>query len=79
MSTQSLSHVSYATPNSIIAVGAIFPILSIFAVILRFYTRYVQKAALLVDDWLTLPAMVSVIVTCPRTFALILFLRLLSC
>ncbi len=61
MSTHSLSHVSYATPNAILAVGAIFPILSVSAVILRFYTRYAQKAALLTDDWLTLPAMVGVI------------------
>ncbi|MCJ1312463.1 hypothetical protein MMC25_006137 [Agyrium rufum] len=48
-----------ASPASIIAVGAVFPVLCTIAVGLRFYTRHVQKARLMADDWLTIPTLVN--------------------
>ena len=47
------------TPESVVAVGAVFPALGIIVVALRFYTRYRQKARLMLDDWLTVPALVG--------------------
>ena len=58
-SVSSLSHVTYATPGSMIALGAAFPALGIVAVALRFYTRRIQKAPLKLDDWLTIPVLVG--------------------
>ena len=49
------------SPGTIIAVGTVFPALGIVFVALRFYTRYIQKARLMMDDYLTLPALVSII------------------
>ena len=59
MSSEFLSHVSFASPRALISVGVVFPALSLIAVTFRFYTRHVQKTSLLMDDWLTLPALVS--------------------
>lgn len=59
MSYMYFSHVSYATLSAIMAIGSTMPVLCIFAVALRFYTRLRQRAALMADDWLTLPALVS--------------------
>ncbi|KAI1169769.1 hypothetical protein F4777DRAFT_571930 [Nemania sp. FL0916] len=42
----------YASPRFVIAVGVVFPVLSIIAVALRFWARSAQKAPLLIDDWL---------------------------
>ena len=51
-------NVSYITPGAIIVVEAVFPVLSIVAVGLRFYARCLQKTRLLADDWLLVPALV---------------------
>lgn len=47
------------TPALVIAAGAVLPILGIFAVALRFYSRVSQKnTGLGIDDWLILAAIV---------------------
>lgn len=51
-------NVSYVTPGAIVGVAALFPVLSITFVGLRFYVRRVQKAKLLADDMLLVPALV---------------------
>ncbi|KAF4627950.1 hypothetical protein G7Y89_g10205 [Cudoniella acicularis] len=56
-----LSHVTFATERSIVALSASILVLATCAVALRFYVRRVQKAALLIDDWLTLPSLVMII------------------
>lgn len=42
---------SYVTPKSMMAVGAVFPSLGIIVVVLRFQARQMQKARLSTDDW----------------------------
>lgn len=49
---------SYPTAGEIIAAGTVLPILAIIAVILRFFVRSRQQAAVGLDDWLTIPALV---------------------
>lgn len=49
------------TPANVIAVGAIWPPVCAIAVALRFYTRHLQEARLSLDDWLTVPALVSIL------------------
>ena len=44
---------------NLIALGSIFLGLSVITVVLRFYARRRQKAPLQADDWLTVPALVS--------------------
>ena len=51
-------NVSYITPGAMIAVAVLFPVLSMVCVGLRVYTRCVQKASILADDWLLVPAVV---------------------
>ena len=58
-------NVSYITPGAVIVVAAVFPVLSIVAVGLRFYARWLQKIRLLADDWLLVPALVRTLH--PRT------------
>lgn len=50
--------VSYITPGALIGVAALFPVLSIASVGLRFYVRRIHGAKLLADDWLLVPALV---------------------
>ncbi|KAI1440008.1 hypothetical protein F5Y02DRAFT_32223 [Annulohypoxylon stygium] len=50
----------YATPADILAAAAALPALGIIVVILRFYTRLLQKGKLGIDDFLILPAVVLV-------------------
>lgn len=47
-------------PSYVLAAGAIFLILCPIVVGLRFYTRAIQKAKIGIDDWLILPALVSI-------------------
>lgn len=47
------------SPSNVIAAGAVWMPLCAFIVALRFYTRRVQGARLLLDDWLTIPALVG--------------------
>lgn len=44
-----------------IAVAVVFPVLGILSVGLRVYVRRVQKARILADDWLLLPALVGLL------------------
>jgi hypothetical protein len=44
------------SPANTIACGIIFPIAAGAVVVLRFYCRHIQRAKLLADDWLTIPA-----------------------
>ncbi|KUJ19154.1 uncharacterized protein LY89DRAFT_780163 [Mollisia scopiformis] len=53
--------VSYINERSMIVVGALFPTLSIIFVCLRFYVRQKQKAKILADDLLLLPALAIII------------------
>lgn len=55
-----------ATPNpgNVIAASVLLPVLCTVTVGLRFYTRYVQKSRVLLDDWLTLPALVCIPSAC---------------
>lgn len=48
------------TPANVIAAGAIWPSVCAVAVALRFYTRRLQGTTLLMDDWLTIPALVGI-------------------
>ena len=50
---------SFITPGEVLAAGIVLPILGIVFVGLRFYTRMLQKASFGIDDWLTVPALVS--------------------
>ncbi len=49
------------SPSNVIALGVVWPLLCAVVVALRFYTRRVQGARLLLDDWLTIPALVRVV------------------
>lgn len=51
-------------PSAMIAVGVVMPVLGIFTVALRFYTRHIMKNQIGVDDWLLIPALVSLSGTC---------------
>ena len=51
--------VEYIGPPFVISASAILPSLCILAVGLRFYTRRIQHLDLRPDDWLTLPALVT--------------------
>ena len=46
------------SPSNVVAAGAAWPVLCAIVVLLRFYTRRIQHAKLLLDDWLTVPALV---------------------
>ena len=48
----------YDSPSSVQAVAIVSSLLGLVAVALRFYTRRIQKAPLLLDDYLTVPAIV---------------------
>ena len=52
-------NVSYITPGAIFAVAVVFLLLRILSVGLRVYVRRAQKARILADDWLLLPALVG--------------------
>jgi len=53
-----MTTLGYATPESLVAMSVALPTFGLVAVALRFYTRHVQKATLMLDDWLILPAWV---------------------
>lgn len=50
--------ITRVTPAAILAAGITFPILGMIASALRFYTRKLQKARLMTDDYLIIPALV---------------------
>ncbi|KAG6058904.1 hypothetical protein E4U17_007332 [Claviceps sp. LM77 group G4] len=56
------------TAESLVAVSAVPLGLVIVAVALRFYARRHQKASLLADDWLMLPALITFIGACSCVF-----------
>ena len=47
------------SPGKMYALTAVFMIIALIAVPLRFYTRRLQSMQLGLDDWLMLPALVS--------------------
>lgn len=51
--------ITLVTPGLTIAVGIIFPVLSTIMIVLRFYARRLQNMALLADDIILIPALVS--------------------
>ncbi|KUJ09335.1 uncharacterized protein LY89DRAFT_690381 [Mollisia scopiformis] len=61
MYADSIIFVPYASPSAIIAAGVVLPVLSIIAVVLRFYVRSSRKTAIGVDDWLVIPPLFFVI------------------
>lgn len=48
------------SPSNVMAAGIVWPLLCSVVVGLRFYTRRIQGARMLMDDWLTIPALVRV-------------------
>ena len=50
---------TYVNKDSVLAVGILFMILPIIAVLARFYVRRKMKSNLGIDDWLCIPALVS--------------------
>lgn len=50
--------VTMSYPATVIALGVVLPAMDIIAVTLRFYARKKQKARLMMDDWLVVPALV---------------------
>lgn len=50
--------VPYVTPGETYAASILLPCLGIGFVVLRFYTRKLQKMSYSIDDWLMLPALV---------------------
>jgi hypothetical protein len=50
----------YATPAAVIFISIFFPVLGIICVALRFYTQAKAKNAFWWDDWLCIPALVSI-------------------
>lgn len=55
---------AYVYYKQVVAAGAIFPVVSIIIVLLRFWTRLRKKSGLGADDWLILPALVRMLVNC---------------
>lgn len=53
--------VPYATPGATYAASIVLPGLSIVFVLLRVYTRFLQKNNFGIDDWLILAALVSIL------------------
>lgn len=49
---------SEASASSLHVVGSVLLGISVICVSLRFYARYRQKAPLLADDWILVPAVV---------------------
>ena len=56
---RTMAHSKY-TPSLVIPVASVFPLLCTIIVGLRFYTRRLQGARTRIDDWLVLPALVSI-------------------
>ena len=54
---------TYVNPTGVITCGVLFPILGVIAVALRFMVRRKRKNDLGMDDWICLPALVSLIST----------------
>ena len=52
------SNIVAPSPTLILVAGALWPPVCAIVVALRFYTRKVQSTKILIDDWLTLPALV---------------------
>ena len=52
-------NVSYISSQAFITVGVLVPALSVLLVGIRFFIRRWQKAKLMADDWLLIPALVS--------------------
>ena len=50
--------VVYKDPAAVITLGVLLPAFDLIVVVLRFYARKKQKARLMMDDWLTIPALV---------------------
>lgn len=55
------SGVTTPSPGNVIAASIVLSVLCTVAVALRFFARYVQRNKVLVDDWLTLPALILTI------------------
>lgn len=50
---------TYVNGKSVIAIGVILPVLGIASILSRFRARVARKAAVGLDDWLCLAALVS--------------------
>lgn len=48
----------YESPGSVLSIATVLPLVNILIVALRFSVRKDQRQPLLVDDWLTGPALV---------------------
>ena len=59
---------TYVNPTGVITCGVLFPILGAIAVALRFMLRLKRKNGLRADDWICLPALVSIDSVIERKF-----------
>lgn len=50
---------TYVSESSVLAIGILFIVLGTIAVVARFWVSTKRDAALGIDDWLCLPALVS--------------------
>ena len=53
-----MSNVDASSPSNVIVAGVVWPLLCAIVVTLRFYTIRVQGARLLLEDWMTIRALV---------------------
>lgn len=51
--------ISTPSPLTVVAASVALSIICIISVALRFWTRHLLKTGFMLDDWLTLPALVS--------------------
>jgi hypothetical protein len=56
----SVLFIGYPSPGDLYAAAIVLPIVGIAAISLRYYVRYTRRVALGADDWLLIPALVSV-------------------
>ena len=59
------------SPAALIAAGVVFPVLGILTVALQFYTRRLQEAPLMLDDWFLIPGLVGA----PRCRVLVSYIQ----
>ena len=62
----STASIKYVGPGEVMAAGIVLPLVCTTIVGLRFYVRKTQKVSIGIDDWLTIPALVSR--ACPQPF-----------
>lgn len=52
--------IGYPSPGDLLAAAIVLPLVGIATISLRYFVRYTRRVPLGVDDWLLIPALVSV-------------------